>query len=292
MKPLKSPRELTMQIKHLQEHHNLQVDDMAYAIEMLSNVNYYRLSAYGIGLKNPNDKEKFIDGVSLNTLFRLYNFDCILRNILMPTLENLEIQLRAKVAYRLAMTYGPDGFYDLKNFNVTTNKQGKNIHTRTIALFEKEVRKQQKLPFVFHHIKNYEGRFPIWVAVELFSFGMLSSFFSIMNFEDKKEVAKEFNTVPKYLQSWIFALLEARNRCAHYGRVYNMPLQHLPHLYSENRPYFSNRIFPLIITIKRMLGDSLTWNTFINKLIDLTNEYPEANLQCMGFPENWKEVLL
>ena len=52
------------------------------------------------------------------------------------------------------------------------------------------------LPFVKHHIEKYDGKFPIWVAVELFSFGQLSYLYSIMKSKDKKSVAKQYECSP------------------------------------------------------------------------------------------------
>ena len=49
--------------------------DSDSALSILHKVNYYRLSAYGIGLKKDSDPEKFLDDVTLDHIFRLYCFD-------------------------------------------------------------------------------------------------------------------------------------------------------------------------------------------------------------------------
>ena len=116
-----------------------------------------------------------------------------------------------------------------------------------------------------------------------------------MLLEDRKEIARLYDTKPKYLMSWILALVELRNICAHYGRLYNMPLKQTPYLYSEHRKYrFDklNKIFPALLSIKRMLSDDERWYSFEKQLEKLIDEYRDVvRLQYVGFPEEWKEVL-
>ena len=62
-------------------------------------INYYRLSGYGIGLTFSSNKDEYIEGISLQHLFRLYKFDSVLKNSLMHIIEQIEIQLRTQIAY-------------------------------------------------------------------------------------------------------------------------------------------------------------------------------------------------
>lgn len=291
MKPLKEPRNYSEQIAHLKNYHGLQIDDVDGATRILRSVNYYRLSAYGIGLKQVNNPEVYRSGISLEHLYRLYTFDAQFRSILTAAIEYLEIDLRTKIAYHLALTYGAEGYRDPKHFTQKTLKSGESVYDTTMRKLDDEIKRQGHLPCVKHHKQKYGGHFPIWAAVELFTFGMLSSLFSVMTTEDQKAIAREYKSQPTYLQSWILSLVEVRNRCAHYGCIYNMPLSQAPKLHTEYKNYRSNRIFPLIITIKRMMGDIPEWRTFSSSLAALLEEYNEINLEFIGFPRNWKEIL-
>ena len=261
------------------------------AKDILSRVNYYRLSAYGIGLQRKDDRERYLEGTTLDTVYRLYCFDSHLRNLLTPVIEYLEIELRTKIAYHLALTYGAEGYYDENNFITKLNKNDENIFLKTRQRFDNEVKTQQNLPCVKHHQNEYGGHFPAWAAVELFTFGMLSSLYSVMQPQDREAIAQQYSTDAYHLQSWILALVEVRNICAHYGRIYNMPLKQTPKLYTENQQYASHRVFPLLLIIKRMITDFSTWNTFTISLFALVDEYPEANIKYMGFPSEWKSLL-
>ena len=291
MEPLKQPKTFDQQIDHLVTNHGLTVDNLTRAKGILVRVNYYRLSAYGIGLYRAEDRERFTDGITLEHIYHLYCFDCCLRNLLTPLIEMLEVELRTAIAYHLALTYGAEGYRDAANFISKTNKRGIQIHQETMERFDKEISSQKNLPCVKHHQTKYGGHFPAWAAVELFTFGMLSSLFSIMLPQDRKVIAKQFRTEPNHLQSWILALVEVRNICAHFGRIYNMPLAQSPYLYSENDMYRSNKIFPLLLTIKRMVKDHDCWSVFYQGLESLMVKHPEANLSFMGFPENWQALL-
>ena len=294
MEALKKPLTYEEQVEYLQVHHGLVVRNKKEATEILKQVNYYRLSAYGIGLKKKDDAEKYKDGVSLDSIFELYTFDSALRNLLIHTIEQIEIQLRTQIAYYLAIRYGAECYIDVNNFVDKKNHDDESIHDNLIKNFKKECIRQSNSPFVRHHNKKYGGHFPIWVAIELFSFGNLSSLYSIMKPEDQKAIASLYNTETQYLRSWLLALVEVRNICAHYGRLYNMPLKQSPHLYREYANYREklNKLFPVIIVIKRMLLSDTRWNQLLQALIKLMTEHSDVvNLSFMGFPRDWENVL-
>ena len=291
MKPLKKPLSYDDQVSRLIEVHALAIDNRQNAVDILSHVNYYRLSAYSIGLKQANNPEKYITGTTIQTLYDLYCFDSQLRSILIPAIEAIEIDLRTKISYHLAMTYGSDGYYNADNFQSKFDKDGNSIHAITLDKLQKEINHQKNMPCVIHHTQVYDGRFPIWVAIELFTFGMLSSLYSVMKPNDQKEIAKQYNIDRYHLNSWVLSLVELRNLCAHYSRVYNMPLKQTATLYSEYQQYQCNRLFPILLIIKRMTINTELWNSFMNNLFSLIDKYPVANLAFMGFPDNWEQLL-
>lgn len=289
--PLKPALTFDEQIERLWKVHGLLVGDRERAIDILSRVNYYRLSAYGIGLRRREDPERYIDGISLEHLYRLYAFDSHLRSALLHLIEQVEIEIRTQIAYRLSLQYGPECYMDAQYFCDFTDAKGKSVYAGLIERFENEVQRQRRLPCVQHHLQKYGGHFPIWAAVELFTFGMTSSLFTIMKPEDRSAVAEFYDVSAQHLGSWILSLVELRNRCAHYGRIYNMPLVQAPYLFKEYKPYRSNKLFPALLVLRRMMGRRALWGVFYNTLEGLIDEYAEARLPFMGFPENWRELL-
>ena len=293
---LKPALSYDQQIERLSIIHNLIIPDKDKAKEILQRVNYYRLSGYGIGLKSNEEPEKYNDGTSLGSIYRLYKFDSYFKNLLIHTIEQIEIQLRTQIAHFLALTHGPEGYMNPKNFLVKQSKDKTNIHSNIIASFQQECLRQKNVPFVKHHQDKYNGHFPIWVAVELLTFGNLCSLYDIMMPIDKKAIAQLYDTESHHLKSWILALVEVRNICAHYGRLYNMPLKQAPYLYSEHKHYRQgqlNKIFPVILTLRRMLfTNQELWLYFADRLVKLMDEYQDVvKLPFIGFPPNWKNIL-
>ena len=89
----------------------------------------------------------------------------------MRTIEQIEIELRTQIAYYLSIKYGPEALMSETNFVYKTNKQGQSIYSILIKSLNKEIERQKNKLFVKHHIEKYDSHFPIWVSVELMSFG-------------------------------------------------------------------------------------------------------------------------
>lgn len=299
MTDLKNPLNYEEQIDRLKSFHKLIIANDKDAINILKRVNYYRLSAYGIGLQKNGNHDEYIAGVTINHLYQLYLFDSELRNRLFHVIEHIEIHLRTQIAYQLAMNYGAEGYMDSQNFLDRTDGNGNSIHQSIIESFQEEVNRQKNLPYVKHHQQKYDGHFPIWVAVELFCFGKLSSLYSIMKNADKKAISSVYDTSPRHLVGWILALLEIRNLCAHYNRVYNLPLKNKPHLQSKYQKYTNQKqqkIFPLLIVIKSMIEpiNASLWNTFLSDFKELIRESRKNSMfrfSYLGLPPEWEQVL-
>ena len=89
MSELKKPLTYEEQILRLMNDHNLTIENMDSALQILKKVNYYRLSGYGLGLTQMGDKDRYLDGTTLEQIYRLYKFDSLFRNILIHVIEQL-----------------------------------------------------------------------------------------------------------------------------------------------------------------------------------------------------------
>ena len=152
----------------------------------------------------------------------------------------------------------------------------------------------KKSPYI-SNFKNYykDGKIPFYAAIELFSFGMLSKFYSNLKSNDKKAIAKiGFNVGYTYLQSWIESISFVRNICAHYGRLYNIKLSKQPILYDKYSAISNYRIFAVIICIKILVDDKMIWQIFADELTSLIDLYAKSiNLDYIGFPGDWDKLL-
>lgn len=283
---LKLPTTFEEQYERLLQR-NLIIEDKDFALDTLSKVNYYRFSAYLLPFKQLSNG-CYREGTSFSKIYRLYEFDRKLRNILSLVIEPIEVLLKTKIAYYHAHKYGAEGYNNFANF------ESQNRHNQFMIEFNDAVHKNRKALFVKHHINNYSAHFPIWVAVELFSLGMLSRFYANMKSEDKKFIARNiFCTGPEHLESWLACLTDLRNRCAHYMRLYFHKFVKFPRL--PKGPYMisSERLFDIIYILKYLYLDHDKWNSnFVPVLEGLVEEYScDIQLRYIGFPFNWKELL-
>ena len=287
--PVKPARSYEEQARRLTEVHNLTVENEDRARRILSTVNYYRLTTYGKHLRRADDPERFIDGVSLEQLYHLYQFDMELRHLLLPVLEHFEVELRAKLSYHLAMTYGSTGYAVGAHFR--PDKQSQGSHKSLMNKFKIEVKRLDDLAFVRHHQTKYGGKFPVWVAVELFSFGMLAQLFSILTEDDQWAISRDYALTPEEMAAFIGSAVDVRNICAHYARLYNQTIDDRPILPPKYRPYDSGYVFPVLLMLRLSCGGQRVFRQMIAGIRQLEAEYPEADLALCGFPQNWEDLL-
>lgn len=253
------------------------IDDDSTCKSVLENIGYYRFSAYFLPFKK--DDGSYIEGLSFGKVYRIYEFDRKLRNILFAAIECIEVSLRARLAYFHSQEYGPLGYLDPGNFN---SKHNVEKFRENIA---REIESNKKVLFVKHHIENYNGQFPLWVICELFTFGMLSYFYDDLKSSDKKRFA---GTDYKKMSSWLRCCTDLRNICAHYGRLYFRIFSAMPSGFDiSNRE--ARRLWGAILSVKALYPSKEKWRSeFIPELEALFEEYKsDINLYHIAFPNNW-----
>lgn len=118
-------------------------------------------------------------------------------------------------------------------------------------------------------------------------------FLDIWKHEDKKAVASSFGIGYTYFESWLESISYVRNICAHYGRLYNAKITKSPTLYKEysEAGIGNNRVFGVLLCMKHILRNDKHWNLYVNQISELINKYDKVDINTMGFPQNWKELL-
>jgi len=286
MKQIKPFLSFNDQIERLRTH-GCNIEDSSFAQVVLSRINYYRFSAYLLPFKKKDGEYR--EGTSFNTVFSIYEFDRKLRIILFATVARIEVFMRAQFAHYHAEQYGPLGYLS----NMAFRTKGHD-HERFIRKINDEVRNNTKVPFVQHHIQNYNGQFPIWVIIELFTFGMLSRFYADLNTKDQKILAKNlFGLNPKTFASWLHCCTDLRNNCAHHDRLYYRIFPSFPAGLSELEIKDRQRIFGILLVLKKLYPDNVGWNREVFGLIkSLIMEYQSnIKLEHIGFPQNWEKML-
>lgn len=282
---LKKPTTYDEQLKVLQSR-NVIVENPGRCIAILESVNYYRFSAYFLPFKQEDDFCQA--GTRFSTIYHLYEFDRKLRCILLSALEEVEIYIRAKIAYFHGHKYGADGYMDFNNFS------NRHLSYNFRENLMREIEHNVRASFVRHHNDHYAGQFPIWVAVELFTFGMLSRFYSNMKTADRKKLARDlYEITPKKMISWLRCCTDLRNICAHYGRLYYRIFPATPASIDAS-PIQAQRLWGAVLALYNLYPHAEKWNNeILPQLCALFEEYQaDIALEHIGFPENWREQLL
>lgn len=263
------------------------ISDEEYAKSILNDISYFRLiKAYSSNLKERNTG--FYKNVSFEHILELYLFNANFRQLLFTEIEHIEVNLRCRIANYFSCTYGVLGYQEANNFVNT------DYHNEFLGNIESEIYRNKKNPFVKNFQENYEGgTIPLYALMELFSFGTLSKFYKNMKSEDKKAVAGYYHEGYTYLESWFEHISYVRNICAHYGRLYNAKLIKTPKLYKQytEKGVKNNKVFATLLCIKHLLPHDRHWR-FIETLALLIEKYSHVEIELMGFPENWEELLI
>ena len=193
------------------------IKDRDKAEQFLAGINYYRFSAYCIPFEE--SRHKFRPNVYFEQVQKLYEFDRQLRFLIDEALEIIEIALRSRIAYYLSHQYGAFVHEDASKFFQRFN------HTEWIAKVHEEAERSQET-FITHYKNTYEDfpKIPLWIAVEIMSFGSLSKLFHNLMRRDQITVAKHFGFHSNILASWLHTFVYIRNICAHHSRLWNREL--------------------------------------------------------------------
>lgn len=226
------------------------VDGSQYcrAERFLSQVNYYRFSAYCIPFQNPRDV--FTPGSTFERIVELYRLDEELRNAFLALLSPIEIFFRTVIVYELGHAKGAFAHCDASHFRADFN------HAEWLASLDEEVLRGKET-FLDHYKTNYNGfpRLPLWIACETMSIGTLSLLYHGLLPDIQRRISRKLEIHHYTLASWIHSLSYLRNICAHYSRLWNRELSIKPFLPNKdiqwtNQGLNNERIFASVAVME------------------------------------------
>ena len=287
MKYSKPPLTFQEQVELL-ESRGLSVRDNGIALQALSHINYYHLSAYFLPFQSEPDK--FNADASFDEILRLYEYDRRLQNLTLEALANIEISIRTKLAYYLGHKYGAFGYLDSKNFYHYFN------HYKCLKKVRENIDHSHEI-FVKHFRTKYtsESDLPIWMVCEVISFGQVSQLYRGLKKDDRKSISRnDFDIDHMLMTSWLHAIVYSRNLCAHHSRIWNRILAIQPMRNKKDKDWDNiqtNKLFAIFLIIKKLTLYGENWNRWSDRLLTLLGDFPETSKTKMGFPENWRELL-
>lgn len=287
---------IQQQLTQLQQR-GLIIADVPAAESLLKNISYYRLAGYWWPMQADKTLHTFKPNSTFENVIAIYNFDRELRLLLFDVIERIEIGFRTKLIYHLSHETSPWWFEDRSLFNLTKE------FAQTLNTISGEI-ERSKDTFIVEHKNKYktDTRFPsAWKTIEVVSFGVLSKLYGNLktSVNSKDVIAAELGTVNHtYLPSWLQAITQIRNICAHHGRLWNKNLPGRPKLLSNPpNPWIANvppvtehhMLYIHLCCMKYLLNVISPGNHFRHRLAGLLARYPNIDVNALGLKPNWEQ---
>jgi abortive infection bacteriophage resistance protein len=290
MKYTKPAFPITDQINHL-EGRGLEITDRIAAEHFLSNISYYRLSAYLYPYRIlPTDN--YTDGTTFDLVLEHYLFDREFRLLVFDGIERIEVAFRTQLIYQPSILRGPFWFLD-KSLFLKSDRWSTQIKK-----LEEEVKRSGEV-FIDHFFNKYSDNIPpAWMSFEVASLGLLSRLYHNIKFSfpAKKAIALHFGLKePRVFQSWVRSMTYVRNICAHHSRLWNRTLIETPKIiqtppanWITSFPTSNDKIYYFLCCLVYMLKQVNPGSSFASRLQMIFEKYPSINAQIMGFPAGWE----
>jgi len=245
---------------HLQvlRSRGLSITDEPLAISCLERIGYYRLSGYWFPFRERSGvccpvppyeevkKKGNTDKITLDVFkkkstfeqaVQLYIFDKKLRLLALDALERIEISMRADISNTLGQLdpfsyLNPDHFDE--SFSKRINKYGVTNHHKWLSRHAELINRSKEI-FVKHNKEKYGLPLPVWVASEVWDFGVLSKLYDGLKKEHQDLISKKYGVNNgRIFASWLRSLNYLRNVCAHHSRLWNRNIIDQPKLPSHD----------------------------------------------------------
>ena len=295
---------------HLLMNRGITIDTQeqkSFAKKTLQREGYYNLiNGYNkLFLEAPN---QYKPGTTMNEIFSLYSFDKKLREIFLKNILHLETNIKSLIAYYFPKKHNESNYLIYTNFDTSKKNAIANI-TSLIAEVQRQISAHSSDPNISHYLSKY-GYIPIWVLNNILTMGTVSKFYSLMLQDERQEIAKTFHISDKELESSLFFISSVRNFCAHGNRLYcyrskrplcDLELHKSMGLLKDKGEYQHGKrdLYAAMIILKLTLSKTEFKRLVISVDIaikNLTSKLCVLNkkdiLTSMGFPENWKRILL
>nr|DAP11623.1 MAG TPA: Abi-like protein [Caudoviricetes sp.] len=289
----------------LLKNKKLIITDEQRAINYLKQYSYYSLIS---GYKDIFKVEKngnYRPDARFEHIVLLYQLDNMLKYLFLQKIINIEKHIKSLYSYSFCSLYGEtqDDYLNVNNYNYIPKYQ--SAINDYVSLVSSTLKNSEKYPNINYNIKTY-GTVPLWIVIHSLTFGNISKLYSFSMPKVQSEVSREFKGIySNQLSAILNVLTKYRNVCAHGERLYNYRTQKslldLP-LHSQIKGLYNiskNDLFNVCISFKYLLPKD-NFDGFIDDLSfviqlyfeKLDDYYRSEILKCMGFPDDWKEILL
>ncbi len=304
----KTFKTLDEQIDILQKK-GLKLEDVDSVKTILLRENYFFISGYRHLFMQIDDNKSYIDGTTFRELYAMFLFDRQLRNIIFKNILIVENNLKSILSYVMSKNHGFKEHNYLNPHNFVRDSRKSRQVNDLIRKMKRQISVNGKQhTATAHYLINY-GYIPLWVVVKVLSFGIVGELYTILQYQDQKEIADSFGLEINEMVTYLPIVANYRNLCAHEDICYINRTQkeindtkfhqelYIPIIDGEYI-YGKNDLFALVIILKQLLDED-NFSLFINEvgyeLDRLSGKLHvikiEKVLHEMGFPNNYKDIV-
>ncbi len=268
-----------------------------------------------------NNQGKFIEPISLDTLFELYLVDSDFSSLIFKNILHIEKILKTKIANNIAFHFGVNTSEDLYGLNnpqdyLCTNNYLKRPKT-TATL--KDLKKCIKHPWddsTLSYYKEKKGKFPPWILADNIYFSYAFRWFKILKPALKNNIVQSFlsndtaelEEKKELFHNAVNCLVHYRNKIAHRHMVFKINNRNklteniLINYTSEKitnklllKKYSSRAFYLLILSIAILLNDITLYKEFMINLHSLLEKHKGISAcginiyELLGIP---KEIIV
>lgn len=280
--------------------------------EFLQYAGYFRVSRYGkyllsySGIMGNKPKQ--------DLLFQLYEFDVKLRNLLVLYCNKAEVRFKSAVSNAVSIKTQDAVFYlDRQYYTPSKSEKDAKKRKRNEKYFQRflddilEKENTLRKDVVKHpELKEYRkggskqnSSLPVWVVFSYFEFGTITMLYSYLRGDLRKDVlnyafsnGKYKKEATKQMDTWLDAIRNLRNYCAHNSMVSGMTssvvirdLNDSPDVLPKDTDLFS-RLYALKKILPRK--DSEQMKKELKKLIQRTKfDIYQLNI----LPQDWENLI-
>ena len=286
------PRSYADQLAIL-EGRGLSVTDKAEALHWLSHLNYYRFKLYASVFWVPG-QARYAEGTSIDDVLWVYRFDQGLRELVLSAIKCVEVSVRSRLAYEIGHRSGPLAHLDTCHFRHVD---------RCIEMLNglrSELRRSREDFLTPYKPTESIGNIPVWVAIEVASFGVISKMLSGQAAASLRQaVADTYAMDERVLCAAMHHLNVVRNTAAHHGRLWNRRFNielSLPRkkpaglwitfAHGDDR----NKVYNTLVILLHMIRAIDSSSSLPSRVRQHLESLPVALRHHTGIPLGWEEL--
>lgn len=289
--------------------------------KILERNNYYNvINAY----KDPFLEEKYKDGTTIKEIYNLYKFDKNISKLFFGYLLTIEGVAKTVISDIFSEKYGHKHYLNKENFDYSINLNQLS-DSKKISILKKNneikdlIKKLTRYienetfaaPYIIHYKTKHEY-VPLWVLVNVLTFGDIAKFYKYMKQSERDKAAhrlslnKRINS--KEMDNFFSVIGDFRNKSAHGQRFYTIQTKNERGIryklvfndisYNEKEiSHVDTSVFALILTIKVLLEKEEFESFFKSFILELKVLQENINtidiehiLEKMGFISNTLEL--